>query len=452
MPSFLTAKGRERRQQIKKGLWKRSSRGFVYEYTLGKKRDEPLPPITNKSSSVRVTSSELESFIRVREEFENLGYPTVSADCMGPPDLVECLGVYHFAVKDEGAEEDGTLSWSKELTSITVDDPDNQGQYSEMIFGEIPNNATMRNAQMVRSQILSCEHNVGINRASSISAQAFACVDCLPITEEHDFASNNRAEHKKLWETAVQDRVHFLKDVIGMFKNLKCLILHGKWAIKFVLVEHRDVFLPFLKNKNIAIPQGDIPVFHDSLLSSWKIDMVQARHYYETYSKAYACMMGLPTPVLDIYKVVFVFRRYIKEHVIYEGYYNGVLTLLGFSKGNMQKLMSDAGMTGDAIGVSQFPSQEQILEQGNAYMVRGLELRLKNVTLHNVKFGIKNQSSYNDWKRDNAGDQVTVNNMINQVREQLVDRNVNEGDEEEEVEGITDEMMVTLKGMKSDEW
>ncbi|MDB4430499.1 hypothetical protein N9140_00920, partial [bacterium] len=89
----------------------------------------------------------------------------------------------------------------------------------------------------------------------------------LPITAEYDFAKNNKAEHKKLWETAVQDRVQFLKDVIEMFKNLKCLILHGKWAIKFVLVEHGDVFLPFLKSKNIAIPQGDMAVFHDSLLS-----------------------------------------------------------------------------------------------------------------------------------------------------------------------------------------
>ncbi|MDB4430498.1 hypothetical protein N9140_00915 [bacterium] len=118
----------------------------------------------------------------------------------------------------------------------------------------------------------------------------------------------------------------------------------------------------------------------------------------------------------------------------------------------MVKLMLDAGMRGEVItNINFFPSKEQILAQ-ESNVVKGLELRLKNVTLHNVKFGIKNQSSYNDWKRDNAGDQGTVNNMINQVREQLVDRNVNEGDEEEEVNGITDEMVVALNGMRSEEW
>ena len=449
---ILTLKGRQRRERFRNAFRLRGSNGapptFAYEYTIGKKRNVPLPPITVNNTSVQVASSELDSFKGLTGEYKKLRIKTVSADCMGHPDDVGCLGIYHFAVEGQGVEEGGVLSSKVGLT----DDPNNQGQYTEMMFAESPKNATMGNSHMLNSQILSCEYDVGISRASSIAARTFAYVDCMPITEEHDLASN-KTKHQQLWETAVQFRVQFLKDVIEMFKNLKCLILHGKWAIKFVLIEHGDVFLPFLKSKNIAIPQGDMAVFHDSLLSSWKIDMMQARHYYETYSKAYACMMGLPTPPpLDIYKVVFVFHRYIKEHVIYEGYYNGVLTLLGFSKGNMQKLISDAGMTGDAIDVSKFPSQEQILEQGNAYMVRGLELRLKNVTLHNVKFGIKNQSSYDEWKRENAGDQVTVNNMINQVREHRAARNVNEGDEEEEVEGITDEMVVTLKGMKSDEW
>ena len=99
MPSFLTAKGRERRQ---KGLWKRSSRGFVYEYTIGKKRDAPLPPITVNNTSVQVASSELDSFKGLTGEYKKLRVKTHSADCMGPPDDVGCLGIYHFAVEGQG--------------------------------------------------------------------------------------------------------------------------------------------------------------------------------------------------------------------------------------------------------------------------------------------------------------------------------------------------------------
>ena len=413
---FQQLKSPSKRQKGQQQLSNDERYNFFRDYAIGENKGAPLPKSKYQSSKNPHQSAKFPSFVNITNAFGGYhsssfpnGFTTSPAGYNGSNDNnVVRLDVFSFPVLDQGGEEHGFLQTCRGIT----EDPGNPGQYCETQFGNSFANITLRNAHKTDATIISMEHDISFKRASRLMFETTATVDCLPIFAPHDFAS--WPEHDEVWKIAMNDRVTFLKNVMDTYPNLREVVLHGKWALKF-FVDNNNVLGPHMKKNNIVIPHGlETAVVHASLQSSYKMSMVQARISYQALSASHAYLLGKKPDALDIDNVVDVYEHCIKEVEIYEGWYDDKLVLLGYSRDHFWNLMLEADMT---LSYEDFPSKEKIELGENKY--KGLEFRLVTVKFHDLMFGIKDENAYRLWKSKHCAYQDTINGMVASAKSKI---------------------------------
>ena len=264
-----------------------------------------------------------------------------------------------------------------------------------------PANCSIHEFFRTFANIMSIEYGVSFAAALIICIQISVWVDILPISLKFDSADDKSKSsiYNKTRKKTDSFSKKYIQGLINNLPNLKCLIILGDEAYKFVQEMQAEGMIP----KDIKIFQHS-PLIHPTKLLKWGASKREAYWFYECITKTLAHLVNaepskqVPKDVLqDKVRHVFPDRQpdSVKGCFIYKAYVGNTVLFITRGYEELTELIRSYknGSIPDSF------NYEDILNSGSRYLFRGLELELIWFDQHDYSedFGVLNEARMKQW-------------------------------------------------------